>query len=504
MTSDWHVEGTPSWQDTRVCVVGARVAGLAAARALLDLGAAVTLVDRAADETTAARTADIASAGATVRLGDGDTLPEGTDLVVVSPGVPPTAAIAIQAMANGVPVWGDVELAWRLRRPLPDGSYAPWLVVTGTNGKTTTVRMLASMLTADGRRTVACGNVGLPVIDAVRADHDNGGPYEVLAIELSSFQLHWTYSMSAHSAVVLNLAPDHVDWHGSYDAYAADKARVYERCQVACVYNVEDEATRRLVEEADVIEGCRAIGFTLGAPSVGMVGVVDGILADRAFIRERGDSAAEIGTIFDVEPHAPHNIANALAAAALSRSYGVSVEAVRDGLRDFRPDPHRIALVASVGGVAFVDDSKATNAHAAAASLAAFDPVVWIAGGLAKGARFDDLIRESAGRLRGVVLIGADRALLAEALARHAPDVPVVEVGETDTESTNTDSVTGESNPMDRVVAAAVRLASPGDTVLLAPACASYDMFANYNARGDAFAASVRGFAAAASGAVDA
>ena len=196
------------------------------------------------------------------------------------------------------------------------------------------------------------------------------------------------------------------------------------------------------------------------------------------------DSATELASVSDVVPFAPHNVANALAAAALARAYGVRPASVRDGLRAFRPDPHRIARVAEVAGVTYVDDSKATNPHAAAASLATYEAVVWIAGGLAKGASFDDLVRAAAPRLRGAVLLGRDRAEVAAALARHAPEVPVIEVTGTDTGS------------MDLVVSSAAELAEPGDTVLLAPAAQSFDMFRDYPARGDAFAAAVRRLAA--------
>jgi UDP-N-acetylmuramoylalanine--D-glutamate ligase len=215
-----------------------------------------------------------------------------------------------------------------------------------------------------------------------------------------------------------------------------------------------------------------------------MVGLVEEILADRAFVEERQTSAAELCTISDLASPAPHFVANALAAAALARAHGVSQAAVRDGLRSFRPDGHRIATVAEIDGVTWVDDSKATNPHAAQSSLSAYDPVVWVAGGLAKGARFDELVLAVRARLRGVVLLGRDRHVIAEALSRHAPDVPVIDVGGGETES--------EHDPMGRVVAAAADLARPGDTVLLAPGCASMDMFANYGERGDAFAAEVR------------
>ncbi|WP_371482170.1 UDP-N-acetylmuramoyl-L-alanine--D-glutamate ligase [Kitasatospora sp. NBC_00315] len=473
---------TPDWDGLPVVVAGLGLSGISAARVLHGLGARVTVVDGGSGEGLRARADGVEAQGVTVRLGDGDSLPEGTRLIVTSPGWPPSSPLFAAAEVAGVPVWGDVELAWHLRRPLAaTGEPAPWLAITGTNGKTTTVRMLASILTAAGRRTAAVGNVGVSVLDAVLADE----PYDVLAVELSSYQLHWAPSLRPHSAAVLNLAPDHLDWHGSMEAYAGAKGRIYQGNAVACVYNTADPATEELVREADVEEGCRAVGFTLGAPGLSEFGVVDGLLVDRAFVPDRQKNAAELGSVEDVNPPAPHNIANALAAAALARAYGVDPKAVREGLRAFRPDAHRIDEVAVVDEVTYVDDSKATNTHAAAASLAAYRPVVWIAGGLAKGATFDDLVQGAAERLRAAVLIGEDRALIREALARHAPDVPVIEAAEGQTGAV----------AMAEVVAAASGIARPGDTVLLAPACASMDMFADYGERGDLFAAAVRDLA---------
>ncbi|MEV4555935.1 UDP-N-acetylmuramoyl-L-alanine--D-glutamate ligase [Kitasatospora sp. NPDC049285] len=469
----------PEWAGLPVVVAGLGLSGISAARVLRRLGAQVTVVDGGDGPGLRAKAADLAELGITVRLGDGETLPEGTRLVVTSPGWAPESPLFTEATLADVPIWGDVELAWRLRTPHPaTGEPAPWLAVTGTNGKTTTVQMLASILTAAGKRTAAVGNVGVSVLDAVLAEE----PYDVLAVELSSYQLHWAPSLRVHSAAVLNLAPDHLDWHGSMEAYAADKGRIYQGNQVACVYNLADPVTEDLVREADVEEGCRAVGFGLDAPAVSNLGVVDGLLVDRAFIPDRDRSAAEIGAVSDVHPPAPHNIANALAAAALARAYGVDAKAVRDGLRAFRPDAHRIAHVAEVDSVTYIDDSKATNTHAAAASLAAYQPVVWIAGGLAKGATFDELVLGAAARLRAAVLIGQDRELIREALARHAPEVPVFEPapGQTGAEA------------MTEIVRAAAAAAKPGDTVLLAPACASMDMFTNYGERGDMFAAAVK------------
>ncbi len=475
-----HQVSPVSYAGKHITVAGLGVSGVSAARALAGLGARVTVVDGGDSQALRERAAGLEADGIAVRLGDADTLPEGTDLVVTSPGWKPESPLFAAAAEAGVEVVGDVEIAWQLRGP----DAAPWLAITGTNGKTTTVQMLASILEAAGLRTAAVGNIGTPIIDVVLGDQ----PYDVLAVELSSYQLHWAPSLRAHSAAVLNVAPDHLDWHGSMRAYAADKGRIYEGNTVACVYNVEDPRTEHLVREADVEEGCRAIGFTLGAPGPSMLGVVEGLLVDRAFVENRQQQAQELAEVSDIAPSAgpaaPHNIANALAAAALARAFGVPAAAVRDGLRAFRPDAHRIAHVAEVDGVAYVDDSKATNPHAAQASLAAYESIVWIAGGLAKGATFDELVAASAKRLRGVVLIGADRALIREALARHAPDVPVVDLDRTDT------------GAMAAAVAEAARLAGPGDTVLMAPACASMDMFTNYTKRGEAFAEAVRALAA--------
>ncbi len=489
---DGLTSGGADWSGLRVLVAGVGLSGFAAADALLERGARVIAVDGGdpVHSTPLRERANILDIlGVDVRLGAEHVagLPHETplDLVVTSPGWRPDQPLLAQAAQAGIPVWGEVELAWRMR---PEVGAAPWLTVTGTNGKTTTVNMLASMLRAAGLRATSAGNVGTPILEAVLHPE----PYDVIAVELSSFQLHWSHSLAPHASACLNVAPDHVDWHGSLEEYTRAKGKVYANTKVACVYNVQDPVTEQLVMDAEVQDGCRAVGFTLGVPGLSMVGVVEDVLADRAFVEQRKTSAAELATLADVQGSqatlAPHYLANALAAAALARAYGVPPAAVRDGLRAFTPDPHRIADAGTVDGVRYVDDSKATNPHAAASSLSAFEHVVWVAGGLLKGADVDDLVRESASRLRGVVLIGRDRAQIAEALARHAPDVPVVDVATTDT------------GAMDLVVAHAADLAQPGDVVLLAPAAASMDMFENYGARGDAFAEAVARRAARAKG----
>ena len=483
----------------RVCVAGLGVSGPPAAAALARLGARVTVVDGRDDEERRRLTADLERLGATVQLGErsaqgaallAEIAPRGLDLVVTSPGWRPDAPLLAAAAAAGIPVMGDVEFAWRLRPVLPGGGRQEWLAVTGTNGKTTTVRMLACMLTAAGYRAIAVGNVGTSVVDAVTA----ASPCPVLAVELSSFQLHWSSTLVPFAAVVLNVAGHHLDWHGDIESYAADKGRIYAPGTVA-VCNADDARTRQLAAAAT--GPARVVAFRRDAPGPGELGVAGGFLVDRAFgDGASGDGASgdgvgdgvRLAAVSDVRPAAPHNVADALAAAALARAYGAAPGAVRAGLRAFQPDPHRISLVAQVRGVDYVDDSKATNPHAAAASLAAYPSVVWIAGGLFKGADSDveALVDAAAPRLRGVVLLGVDRAKIRDALARHAPDIPVVEAMGTDT------------GVMDRVVAEAARLAVPGDTVLLAPAAQSFDIFRDYPARGDAFAAAVRSMAGAA------
>ncbi len=468
----WQFNRASDWSQVHAVVAGIGVAGFACADQLIHLGARVTVVDAADGERQRERADILGVVGATVRLGDADTLPDGVDVLIVSPGLPPSAPIIAAAVARDVPVWGELELAWRLRGENP----AAWLFVTGTNGKTTTTLMLESILRAAGLRTASVGNIGVSLVDAVM---DPIG-CDVFAVEVGAPQLPFLYSASPVASVCLNLAPDHVDLFGSFEAYRDAKARIYRNTQIAAVYNVLDPETERMVEEAEVVEGCRAIGFTLGVPGRSMLGVVDDLLVDRAFIENRADAALELGSVELVKPFAPHNVANALAAAALARAYGVPARAIAEGLEQFQAAGHRIATVAQHEGIRWVDDSKATNCHAAQTSLLAYESVVWIAGGMAKGQEFDELVRLTANRMRGVVLLGVDRDKIREALMRHAPNVPIVEVPRTDT------------GAMDDVVVAAAAMASDGDTVLLAPGCASWDMFGDYAHRGDAFADSIQ------------
>lgn len=486
------------WAGLRVVVTGIGLSGFSAADTLIELGARVVVCDATESEETRAKADTLRIVGAADVLLGADAVQSVPDvegkapeLIVTSPGWRPDQPLLAAAAAAGIPIWGDVELAWRVRER-EGRRTAEWLTITGTNGKTTTVTLTESMLRAAGLRAIAAGNVGTPILDAIR---DPQG-YDVIAVELSSFQLHWSSSIEPLASVCLNLAEDHVDWHGGFEGYRSDKAKIYENTRVACVYNVEAPATERMVEEADVQEGCRAIGFTTDTPAVSMLGVVDGLLVDRAYIEQRKDSAAELASVTDLGEVVPrHLVANALAAAALVRAAGVPPAAVREGIRNYRPSGHRIELVAAHDGVLWINDSKATNPHAAHAALSSFHSVVWIAGGLSKGVDYADLVRDNARRFKAAVLIGQDSSDLAAALHRHAPDVPVINLG---SGHTGKDGASGKPNTdgieaMRAAVTEALRIASDGDTVLMAPAAASMDQFPSYAHRGDAFIEAVRG-----------
>ncbi|MDQ2838161.1 MAG: UDP-N-acetylmuramoyl-L-alanine--D-glutamate ligase [Actinomycetota bacterium] len=433
-----------------VLVCGTGMAGRTATQALLELGARVQVCADGAQQPELPDGARY--------LGALTELPPDVQVVISSPGLSPNHPLLRQAAAETIPVFGELEFAWRIRGDRP----ARWLLVTGTNGKTTAVRMLEAMLRAGGLRALAVGNVGVSIIEAVRSQPG----YDVLAVEASSFQLHFSSSLMPLAGALLNLAEDHLDWHGSMASYAEQKTKVWTGdCAIG---NADDPMVSELLATAPAR---RKVTFTLTEPTAGQFGVRAGQLVDPA--------GAAILAVSEVRPAGAHNVANALAAAALASAAGLGGEAIALGLRDFVPDPHRNQLVATVDGVGYVDDSKATNPHAAAASLAGYPSVVWIAGGQLKGANVEPLVAEYAGRLAGAVLLGTDREEIRLALARHAPDLPVIVLSRTD------------HGAMQDAVAAAASLAHAGDVVLLAPAAASKDMFASYGARGTAFVAAV-------------
>ncbi|GAA3207479.1 UDP-N-acetylmuramoyl-L-alanine--D-glutamate ligase [Microbacterium terregens] len=478
------------WKGLRVAVLGLSVTGFSVADTLAELGADVLVVSESADPEYERLLPVI---GVRSWVGPLDGVPDeliafAPEVVVASPGFAPRHAVIEWARASGIALWGDIELAWRVRDkvPRPDGSPAEWVLITGTNGKTTTTRLAATMMVEGGLRAAPVGNIGTPVLDAVR---DPAG-FDVLVVELSSHQL-WYLGLqtgpdpvSPYASVCLNLADDHLEWHGSAEAYRDAKAHVYDHTRVACVYNKADAATRAMVEDAEVVEGARAIGFDLGVPGPSDLGVVDGILIDRAFLADRHTSALELTTVAELAADglaAPHLVADILAAGALARSLDVSPAAIRESLRGFRLDPHRIEVVEVVEGVTWVDDSKATNPHAAASSLAAYPGAVWVVGGMLKGVDISELVTARGGGAKAAIVIGADRTAVVAAFSRHAPAVPLFEVDPDETEEI-----------MAQVVELAAGIARAGDVVLLAPAAASFDQFSSYADRGRRFAAAVR------------
>ena len=410
------------------------------------------------------------------------------DLVMTSPVFNPRTPFILEAQRRGIPVMSEVELAWQLRVNCDaTGEPAQLIGITGTNGKTSTTEMTSEMLTACGLTAPAVGNIGKAVSHAA-VDPAN----DVLCVELSSFQLHFTDSLALDCAAITNIADDHLDWHGGIDNYAADKAKVFHRVKKALVYNADDERVTRLAFAAETAEGCRKVGFTLSEPQDGQIGVKDGWIVDMSGIAGgkpgTPEQVAEVSEFTHLtEPDGtvyPHLLADALTALALVLGLGADKEKAIASLKRFTPGGHRIQTVATAttqdgGSIRFVDDSKATNAHAAKASLNSFadKSVVWIAGGLAKGSRFERLVAEQAHTIKAAVIIGKDQQPILDAFAASAPDIPLTII-----DPANNDVI------MERAVDAAGEYAQSGDVVLMAPACASMDQFKSYADRGNQFA----------------
>jgi UDP-N-acetylmuramoylalanine--D-glutamate ligase len=444
----------------RFLILGAGVTGSAVARSLQARGGLVTIADDNAHDAVKPESVELTN----------------FDAVVISPGWRQDHPLIVKVLASTLQIVNEVDLAWQIRSEIAPGQ--KWLALTGTNGKTTTVEMAAKILQTAGLKAVACGNVGHTVIEAV----DRKDSYDYLILELSSFQLHWAKQAQFVCAAILNIADDHLDWHRTFDAYADAKFSILDRAEIA-VLNADDGA---VVQRANGFTG-RKVFFSLDTPAPGEIGVVEELLVDRAFVTDPME-AAMICELKDITPTVPHNVSNALAAAALARSVNVSHEDIQKALQDFKPGRHRIETVFESDSVAWVDDSKATNPHAASASLMSHLSVVWIAGGLAKGADMNFLVQRCKGRIKAAILIGADRQLIADALMEHAPEIPRIFV-----DAPADYSRAGDSNSlMEAVVTQAAALVAPGDTVLMAPACASMDQFISYADRGDRFAAAVR------------
>ena len=423
-------------------VVGLGVAGASAARVLAEEGAIV----RVTEARDAPASPELAAEGIEVLAGG--HRPEhldGATLVVSSPGVRPGSPVLVWAAERGLPVWGELELGARL-------ASAPYLAVTGTNGKTTTTGMLEACIRASGVDAVACGNIGRPFPATAREEH------EVLVIEVSSFQLAMQESFHPRVSVLLNLAADHLDWHGSFGAYADAKARVFANQADSDVHvgNRDDERSAERSRRAN----CDVRWFGAVQPVGDDVGIVEGSLV-----------AGWSDVVLEPSGDDPPMLEDAAAAVAAAHAFGVADAALAEGLSAYRPEPHRGERVAEIDGVGFIDNSKATNPHAAVAAMGDRARVVLIAGGDAKGVDLSPL-GSLAPRLAGVVAIGAAagvvRSIFEEAVpVREAPSI-------------------------EDATRLAFEMAPRGGTVLLAPACASWDMFRDYAERGERFTAAAR------------
>lgn len=443
-----------------ILVLGAGVTGNSVARFLKSQGAKVTLTDDNSADAVKPETVDL----------------QNFDAAVISPGWRQDHPLVVKILNSSLELLNEIDIAWNLRTLRAPSQ--KWIAVTGTNGKTTTVEMTAAILKTAGIKATACGNVGDTVIDAI----DRDDAYEVLVLELSSFQLHWARQAQFQAAAILNIADDHLDWHGSFEAYADAKFSILDRAEVA-ILNADEGA---VVTRANHFKG-RKVFFSIDTPAPGEIGVVEELLVDRAFVSDPAE-AAMICELADIVPTVPHNVSNALAAAGLARAIDVPHEHIQKALQAFRPGRHRIETIHTAAGITWIDDSKATNPHATAASLMSHLSVVWIAGGLAKGADMDSLIQRCASRIKVAILIGEDRGLIEAALIKHAPAIPRILI-----DAPKDYTRGGDSNSlMEAIVAAASQHALTGDAVLLAPACASMDQFISYADRGDRFAQAVR------------
>ena len=475
--SSWHSD----WKSQKVVVYGVGVSGFSVADTLNELGSKVLVVadridDQHKDLLEVLGIDFLESESETEVMATLSAF--GANFAVVSPGIKPDNFLVAWFAENEVQVIGDIELAWRVRDKV---QASEWIFITGTNGKTTTTQLVESMLLASGKRALACGNIGTPVLDAVR---DPAG-WDYLVVELSSFQLHYLNRLKPKVSALLNIAEDHIDWHGTFEEYSRTKGKVFEGATSAIIYNAEDDKTAEFARNADVESAeVLAVAFTRAMPADLQVGFVEEFLIDRAFYGYRAAELPELASLEDIEEIGvvtPHLLSNVSAAAAIARACNVDAESIKTAVRNFKLDKHRIEFVAEIDGVRWFDDSKATNAHAADASLKSFESVVWLVGGLLKGVEIGPLVKKNAKRLKSAVVIGKHRSEVLEALRAFAPDCVVIDIADEPGESV-----------MSRAVAAANSQAQAGDTVLLAPAAASMDQFKDYADRGNQFSIAVK------------
>lgn len=450
----WRMSFLRSLQGSEVLVFGSGVTGSDVARFLKKHGARVTQVDEKGD-------------GVEIRRDLKQIELSRQSLGIVSPGWRLDNPLISEARSAGISIISEIDLAWRVKEEVYPNQI--WLALTGTNGKTTTVQMCEAMLNESGISAKACGNVGDTAIGCV-ADSESA----VLILELSSFQLSWSNEARFRAAAILNIAEDHIDWHGSFSAYADAKFRIADMSE-KLIANLDDHT----IEDGVTKVSIPVIAYTLNSPVMGQIGLVENLIVDRAF--PAGD-AEVLFELADIDPAIPHNVSNAMAAAALALIGGADYSAIATALRKFKLDKHRLELIADKDGIKWVDDSKATNPHAARAALNSATSSIWIAGGLAKGADMENLISSCAGRIKSAILIGSDAEIIAAAMAKFAPQIPIFRI------ANNKSGI----ELMREVVAIAQKDAKPGDTVLLAPACASMDQFKDYADRGESFATAVK------------
>lgn len=438
-------------QSKKIAIIGAGVTGTAVLGFLTDRGITADIYDEKSSK--AKRTID-----------------SKYDLAIISPGWKRDHPIIQELQSNSTELLSEIDFAWKVKQEL--APLQKWIALTGTNGKTTTVQMIQSIFDCSSVRGIACGNVGEPVISVLGSEDI----YDYLALELSSFQLEWSHLAQFEAVAILNIAPDHIDWHGTFEGYVLAKLKLLSAGKIAIINGQDSES----VIGATSWLG-KKIFYSLDIPKSGELGLVDNLLVDRAFT-ETSESAIDFAELSDINPAVPHNVANALAAAGLTLAIGITHEEIRAGLKNFTLDHHRLELVMESEGIFWVNDSKATNPHAAAAALMSYLSSIWIAGGLAKGAEMEPLIERCAKRIKAAILIGEDAPIIARALSNIAPQIPYFFI-----------SSDGDSEElMRRVVKKASELASAGDTVLLAPACASMDQFRDYADRGEKFVGMVR------------
>lgn len=391
----------------------------------------------------------------------------GVGLAIVSPGWRVDHPLISLVREAGIEMISEIDLAWKVKQQICPNQR--WIALTGTNGKTTTVQMLESMLIESGINAKACGNLGYTAIEAVvnsRAD--------ILALELSSFQLEWSNLAHFEAGAILNIAEDHIDWHQSFEKYLAAKLKISQLADLV-ILNKDDQ---HLAKNGKTLSK-PITWISLQVPSKGEIGLVENLIVDRAFIKDDAEALFEIS---DVTPSVGHNVSNAMAAATLARSVGAKSDAIGNALRNFKLDHHRLEVVHKSGGITFINDSKATNPHAAIAALYSQMESIWIAGGLAKGAAMDELAQRCKNRIKAAILIGSDAPIIKEALLKQAPNLAIY----------TTDLNLKGMDVMRSVMSIVKEIAVSGDVVLLAPACASMDQFKNYADRGESFTAAAK------------